>query len=1561
MSNVVDPLAGLGNENEEVPEVGDEGQLDGGRREEVPSPNPFIPPPNPSISPPIAVVPSTGNPLGIPPLNPLAPAPAVPGSGRLGWGRPGSPGAGRSTDGVYVQNPLGLRSRTPPRGLSQDSTQQAFQGNYFQPTFPIQKVEAVTADNFKVWRNKMRMAAVNMRCARAFEGDMAGTLEDNAAQFLLMNSVPPEWQVRITEMSSAYEGIVWVCNQFDGGANTYYVDELERKFAGLKYSSKESWEQYVMRASNLATSLTSNGHAVSKTTLVTKIVHGLPELFDSSKASLRLTGKGWTLDQLCSEIKAEAYNLEITKGKGPPARAMLSEEKPAFSGKHKQQGSGGGQKGSNQQKKIKGQCWNCGKTGHSFRDCKSPDTNFAHKPGNKSDGADAAKALVSTDKGGRHALTGQEWVVDSGASHHITGNPILLHDYVQYPEPQPLSTAIKADSAHIVGQGTVCMEGINGSTFWLEEVRYVPGLTQNLFSIASGIAQDLIMGASQKGEHVSVKLPSGEKLCEIYKVNSQYLLDAKALDGTDQKVYFSMLAREGRTTDVYAMLSSYESADSYELWHRRLGHPSPSAMWRLVKECMAKGVKIPDSLLRKAKTVRCECCILGKQSHLPFPLSDSTTARPLELIHMDICGPLENETNSGGRYFLTIMDDFSKYAEVVIVKKKSEVKHAAIEVLTRWETLREVFIQYLRTDGGKEFTGKLVTDFCKKKGITAQVTPRHTPEQNGKIERLNRTFKEKVRCMMIDSKLPVEWWGFALEYAAYLRNCLPASGKSATPFELFHHKQPDLTLVRVFGSKAYVRLEKRDKGLTKLGPQSESGIFLGMEPNTKAYRILIGTEIRVSRHVVFSEEKFRSTRVVEGPMPVEHQEYDEEPEACEEDYVTLSELRREQVYLDPFMSAQFREARTGETHLVEDDTDEEVTGPAAAPLEGTPRTRPNLPRGQVEHAEFDFSHTEDTETENDSVTDPSSDDEDGDYSGAARGQHENEVGATRLREDTNAAPPEVPVQGATNRYSLRSRGPVTPGNVVALRVMALTVANDMSDVIIPKSYAEAMRTPQAPMWTDSMGEEMNSIVSKDTFVWVPRPKDAKVIPSRWVYATKQDAMGNIQRYKSRVVAKGFKQVEGIDFNETYAPVCNQDTRRVLFAISAQMRYHMHQMDVKTAFLNGELTDETYCEPPPGYSSGNGMVWKLKKALYGLRQAPRAWHECLVKALVAGDFAVSQADPGLFMKQTKAGTIYLITYVDDMVIAGADLSEVETVKQYLSGVFEVTDLGEVAHFLGNIVVRNSNSVRVSNPVKVKELLADYGIESPKKVLTPMDHSFVVTEMSVEAGKTGGSGKPLGEGHRYNELIGSLMYLANTTRPDLQLAVGLLSRFRSKPTTAHWSAALRVLGYLYQNPDKGLEYSGNHDVICYVDSAFADDRDIFASTMGYTFILNGAAVSWTSKKLREIAVSTVEAEYTAFHLAACHAVWMQQLLWEMVGRKGPITIYCDSTGCIANLKNFITTGHTKHIGVKYHASRQMVANQKVAPVYVQTDENIADVFTKPLVNAKFSKFVDGLGMT
>jgi hypothetical protein len=259
-------------------------------------------------------------------------------------------------------------------------------------------------------------------------------------------------------------------------------------------------------------------------------------------------------------------------------------------------------------------------------------------------------------------------------------------------------------------------------------------------------------------------------------------------------------------------------------------------------------------------------------------------------------------------------------------------------------------------------------------------------------------------------------------------------------------------------------------------------------------------------------------------MPVEHEEYDEVPDLMEDDYVWIAKVRREQPYIDPFLSAEYREARTGETHLLEDgETDDEATGPAELP----PRVLNNIPEDQDEPP--DLCSSDDSDSDDD--TDDGDDDDDADYAEAALRQGNN--GAVVIEEiDVVAPAPANQAVMAANRYPLRSKGPVRAELVVALNVMALSVSSDMIEVIIPKSYAEAMRTDQSKLWDDAMTDEINSILSKQTFTWVPRPLNTKVIPTRWVYAVKHDAMGNIQRFKGRVVAKGFKQVLGIDFNET---------------------------------------------------------------------------------------------------------------------------------------------------------------------------------------------------------------------------------------------------------------------------------------------------------------------------------------------------------------------------------------------------------------------------------------------
>jgi hypothetical protein len=227
---------------------------------------------------------------------------------------------------------------------------------------------------------------------------------------------------------------------------------------------------------------------------------------------------------------------------------------------------------------------------------------------------------------------------------------------------------------------------------------------------------------------------------------------------------------------------------------------------------------------------------------------------------------------------------------------------------------------------------------------------------------------------------------------------------------------------------------------------------------------------------------------------------------------------------------------------------------------------------------------------------------------------------------------------------------------------------------------------------------------------------------------------------------------------------------------------------------------------------------------------------------------------------------------------------------------------------------------------------------------------------------GSGIPLPEGHRYLELIGSLQFLSCTTRPDISQAVGVLSRFRGQPTTAHWNGAIRVLKYLINTKDMGIVYGNGatKGLECYVDADFAGDLDSRKSTTGFVFLLNGSAISWGSKKQTSVATSTVEAEYIAAATAIKEAMWMGRMLEELGMSVGPITLYCDNQGCISNLKNHLVSKYTKHISVSYHYAREHVAWGHINPVYISTTENMADMFTKPLSPLVFIKHRNKIGM-
>jgi hypothetical protein len=393
------------------------------------------------------------------------------------------------------------------------------------------------------------------------------------------------------------------------------------------------------------------------------------------------------------------------------------------------------------------------------------------------------------------------------------------------------------------------------------------------------------------------------------------------------------------------------------------------------------------------------------------------------------------------------------------------------------------------------------------------------------------------------------------------------------------------------------------------------------------------------------------------------------------------------------------------------------------------------------------------------------------------------------------------------------------------------------------------------------------------------------------------------------------------------------------------------MDVKNAFVQGELHDEVWIRPPPGYHLCKpGEALHLKKALYGLKQAPRVWHAALSDKLTAFGFKASDADPSLFVK----GNTYLISYVDDILVFAPSEAEWHTVKDYVTSVFDVRVMPSADRYLGISLIRRGENITLSHAGYIADLANKYGLAGCQPKDTPVAPG---TKLSKDAGE------PLDcERYPYASLVGALLFLSTTTRPDVAFAVSALSRFMSAPTADHWEAAKRVLRYLAGTPHLGLTFTPDTSGLTGLcDADYAACVDTRRSTTGYVFLLNGTAVSWGSKLQTTVAVSTTEAEYMAAAAAIREALWLRTLLTDLsYSRDGPIEIFGDNQAALKVLRNPVITPRSKHIDVLHHFARERVMRGEIALSYVHTSANWADVLTKPLTAAKFAACRAGFGM-
>lgn len=1216
--------------------------------------------------------------------------------------------------------------------------------------------------------------------------------------------------------------------------------------------------------------------------LASQFVRGLkPEIRMACAPTLHQSiQKGGTVDDLGRELKSLALLLpEVATGSREAQGARVHHTdgggRSDPSARDHRRGSGQRQN-SNQYHGYK--CHNCGKMGHIARDCRSKKQAQGHTSNEKgpkkvtfSKERAATIMTLSPTVANLRGRSGMLWL-DSGATHHVVCDSSLLQDT---RSPSVSSVVLGGGEEHAVTcEGDLFVTGGPRGSVLLTGVLHVPTLGINLVSTPQLTSKK---GSCWEGEHFAyVYDPQGRVILRGHKLDGMYRLDCQLKRNQNAKVHVAAVC-----------------ADT---WHRRLGHVGHSTLQQIVRSGVVRGLE-EVTVAKKPKP--CEVCAESKLTRAHFPRSSNRARHPLDIVHSDTMGPLPVRGLEDELYVVTALDDFTGYAETLLVRSKSDAAATLVDLLVRWQRQTSRKLKILRTDQGTEFKGVLA-QYCTRKGITRQVSTAYSPEQNGRAERLNRTLIERARALLLEHRLPKAVWSEAIITAAYLRNRVPGTAQNSTPYELFYGQKPDMSHLRVYGCKAFVYVEKGDRD--KLDPVSEEHALVGYAANSKAYRLLrpgisgqhtVIEAISVRFHedvaptfLTSSAGKYTPHLVGGGVVPpTQHDPQYEPTESGGASTSAMDAADSPAAAGDDGGEDQAEEASVA-GYSVTVDSEEEQAPPAPAPEPLEP-LEPVVP----EMADMNL----------------------------------------------NPDPP--------HRYPKRDRQPPQQWyRVNAARLHALEGLTDN-----PATYREAMQRPDKDMWQQAIDDEMASLLDKQVYTTVTEvPHGARALPSKLVLTIKRDEKGNVDKYKARLVAKGFRQLAGRDYDEVFAPTAQHVTLRVLLAVASAKGLVIGQLDVRTAFLNGKLRQVNYVRLPPELG---GDIVKLDKALYGLKQAAREWFETLRADMIKHGFTPSQHEPCLFFRGADAHKVYVMVHVDDTIIVGSPAA-VEAAKQSMKQMYEVKDLGTARHFLGMNIARNADGgYSLTQPKYVDDLLVKFHMVDCKTSPTPMTVGLHLSKHD---------GQPLPPDNLYQSLVGALIYLAVNTRPDISHAVGILSRFMSCPTDLHWEAAKHVLRYLKGTTHLGLlfaatKHPGVYTCEMYTDADFAADVDKRRSITGAVMLMQGAAVLWLSKLQTIVATSTAEAEFIAASVATKEGLWVRKLLSEFSGKVNPLNLAVDNQSALVLISEHTAgqSGRTKHIDIQFQHVRDRYQRGDVTVRFVSTTDQRADMFTKQLGGPEFKR--------
>jgi len=564
-------------------------------------------------------------------------------------------------------------------------------------------------------------------------------------------------------------------------------------------------------------------------------------------------------------------------------------------------------------------------------------------------------------------------------------------------------------------------------------------------------------------------------------------------------------------------------------------------------------------------------------------------------------------------------------------------------------------------------------------------------------------------------------------------------------------------------------------------------------------------------------------------------------------------------------------------------------------------------------------------------------------------------------------PRRKPDFAAIASHMLFENNKTTEGHEVLL---AIEDENDESK-LEPKTIGEAMASEEWPLWKTAIDAENESLM-KNTFTKMRRkdlPVGRKPIGCKWVLKVKRGSDGSILKYKARLVAKGFAQKYGIDYEHTFAPTVKMSAVRILLTIAAKNDLEIRHLDVKTAYLYGDLDEEIFMELPPWYKDVNPngeFIYKLNRGLYGLKQAGRQWNKKLDESLRKAGFVKSLQEPCIYHKGVGDDIIALAVFVDDIIVVGPSNEHIEAVKDFLKLFFEINDEGELNWYIGIKIVRDrkNRKIYLLQPQYIKDLLIKFNMLGCKPCGTPVDSSI---DLELMKRKDGDVESIVKLGLPYREAVGSLMFLMVSTRADLAYALSVVSRVLDNYSFYAWKAVKRIMRYLQGTVNYGIvlgasEGSGNNMILeCYVDADWAGDKTDRKSTSGYVTFLDKSLVSWKCEKQAVVAQSTTEAELISANSGAREVIALRRIMIDLgIPQVKPTTMFEDNQGCIALMHNDVKNKRTKHIEIKYFWIRDQITNGELNMVYCPTERMVADIMTKALNRELFCRLRSMLGI-